>query len=173
MTRDRIYRLTKALKLGSYREAACRAAGIELQTFYNWMTRGRRPGEVGRYREFFETIEKVEAEVELGALKHWKGAMPKNWQAARDFLERRFPARWSQRVQVTLTKELGNALDQLENEFKDEPAVLERALNAIAGGHGGEALGGEEVGEGGPDHPGGETVLPAPPEPEAGDGPPA
>jgi hypothetical protein len=89
-------RLLDAIRSGSYYEPACRVAGISFQTFRNWLMRGERE-KSGPYFDFFEAVKAAEAEAELRAVTLWSKAMPKDWRAAKEFLERRHPSRWSQR----------------------------------------------------------------------------
>lgn len=89
-------RLINAIRNGSHYEPACRAAGISFQTFRNWLSRGERERS-GPFFEFFEDIKKAEADAELRALRLWNRAMPDDWRAAKDFLERRHPGRWNPR----------------------------------------------------------------------------
>jgi hypothetical protein len=89
-------RLLDAIRSGSYFEPACRVAGISFQTFRNWLLRGERE-KSGPYFDFFEGVKAAEAEAELRAVTLWSKAMPKDWRAAKEFLERRHPSRWSQR----------------------------------------------------------------------------
>jgi excisionase family DNA binding protein len=49
------------------------------------------------YLQFLEAVRQAEAEAEAHLVKSWQEQTPKNWRAARDFLARRFPMRWSER----------------------------------------------------------------------------
>ena len=91
-------RLLDALRCGSHYEPACRAAGISFQTFRNWLARGERE-QSGQYFDFLEAVKKAEAAAELRALRLWNKAMPDDWRAAKDFLERRHSKRWNDRQQ--------------------------------------------------------------------------
>jgi hypothetical protein len=78
---------------GNYMQAACAGVGISFATFRNWYNRGRKALR-GPYLEFFEAVRLAQAESEAQLVKNWQAQVPENWQAARDFLARRFPARW-------------------------------------------------------------------------------
>jgi hypothetical protein len=78
---------------GNYMQAACAGVGISFATFRNWYNRGRKALR-GPYLEFFEAVRLAQAESEANLVKNWQAQVPENWQAARDFLARRFPARW-------------------------------------------------------------------------------
>jgi hypothetical protein len=88
-------RLLSALRAGNYLEPACVYAGISYQTFLNWKERGEREGR-GPYFEFL--------------VAQWQQAMPENWQAVRDFLDRRHPDRWRKREELQHTGKDGAPL---------------------------------------------------------------
>jgi hypothetical protein len=48
----------------------------------------------GAYAQFAERVEAANLEAERRITEQWVAAMPGDWRAARDFLERRFPTRW-------------------------------------------------------------------------------
>jgi transposase len=89
-------RIVGLIAAGSYAEPAARAAGISASTFYSWMERGQLE-EDGIFREFREAIKRAEAEAEISAVKVVTSAMPRSWQAAMTFLERKHPDRWGRR----------------------------------------------------------------------------
>jgi transposase len=102
-------RLLSALRAGNYLEPACVYAGISYQTFLNWKERGEREGR-GPYFEFLEAINKAMADAEIRAVAQWQQAMPENWQAVRDFLDRRHPDRWRKREELQHTGKDGAPL---------------------------------------------------------------
>jgi len=57
----------------------------------------------GQYLQFFHAVKEAEAEAERRMVEMWVAQIPENWQAARDFLERRFPDRWSRRERLENT----------------------------------------------------------------------
>jgi len=89
-------RVLAAIRTGSYFEPACRSASISFQTFRNWVTRGERE-QSGPYFDFFVAVKAAESDAELRAVKFWSQAMRRDWRAAKEFLERRHPSRWSPR----------------------------------------------------------------------------
>ena len=93
LTPERQKKLVDAIRAGNYYETACTYAGIEYQTFRNWMTAGEQATR-GKYFGFFEAITRAEAEAESRAVALWQKAMPDDWRAAQMFLERRHPDRW-------------------------------------------------------------------------------
>jgi hypothetical protein len=85
--------LAEAIRAGNFYEAACGYAGIDYATFRRWMERGERESR-GAYRALRDAIEKAEAVAEVTVVAQWRSQIPTSWQAARDFLARRFPSRW-------------------------------------------------------------------------------
>jgi hypothetical protein len=89
-------RFVDAIRAGNYYETACHYAGIDYSTFRRWMQKGEEQ-KSGAFREFCEAVKKAEAESEMRMVTLWQKQAVDNWQAARDFLERRFPDRWGRR----------------------------------------------------------------------------
>ena len=90
--------ICEALRAGNYAEVAARYAGIGSTTFYRWMERGAADMAAGKatpFSEFSDAIKKAETDAEVRAVAIIQKAMPKNWQAAMTYLERKFPKRWS------------------------------------------------------------------------------
>jgi hypothetical protein len=121
-------RLLDAIRAGNYYEAACVYAGIGETTFYRWMERGEKASS-GEYREFWESVKKAEAEAEARVVALWQQEIPGNWQAARDFLARRFSDRWSpkEKVQTEVTGKDGGPV-----EIDDPRTVLLSRLERMA-----------------------------------------
>src|SRR5688572_29255607 len=86
-------RLTSAVRAGNFYVAACGYAGMDYATFRRWIERGDSESR-GKYRAFREAVEKAEADAEVTVVAQWRAQIPANWQAARDFLARRYPDRW-------------------------------------------------------------------------------
>lgn len=121
-------RLLDAIRAGNYYEAACVYAGIGETTFYRWMERGEKASS-GEYREFWESVKRAEAEAEARVVALWQQEIPGNWQAARDFLARRFSDRWSpkEKVQTEVTGKDGGPV-----EIDDPRTVLLSRLERMA-----------------------------------------
>lgn len=85
-----------AIRAGNYYEPTCAYAGIDYTTFRKCMQKGEKARK-GTYFEFFEAVKQAEAEAEASMVALWQKQIPENWQAARDFLERRYPDRWGRR----------------------------------------------------------------------------
>lgn len=95
------------VRRGSHLGTACRAAGVPVSVERLWRRLGRE-GVGSRVHEhvanedhvwYFEELERALGEVESEVVGHWLGATAENWQAARDFLARRFPQRWGNKEQ--------------------------------------------------------------------------
>jgi len=93
-------RLLDAIRAGNHYEPACRYAGIGYSTFRTWMIKGEEQRS-GQFREFLEAVKQAEAEAEMSMVAVWQKEAVDNWQAARDFLERRFPERWGRKDRVS------------------------------------------------------------------------
>lgn len=130
LTPELLQRLSDAICAGNYLQTACGMAGIHYATFRRWMVKGQKARD-GQFREFRETIRYAEAQAETKLVAAWQAHTPENWQAARDFLERRWPKRWARRDRkvdarpnkptdqltegLDLTKLSDEQLDQLES----------------------------------------------------------
>jgi hypothetical protein len=104
--------LCEAIAAGNYYEAACAYAGISYAAFARWMRLGKK-AKKGKYFKFFKTIKKVEADAEVTVVAQWRKQIPTSWQAARDFLARRFPERWAPKEHGQILK-LAQAVEQME-----------------------------------------------------------
>jgi transposase-like protein len=103
-------KLIQAIRIGNHYDTACKYAGITYQSFRNWMIKGEQAqhadpsaltdGDLD-YLAFYEAVQEAEANAEMVAVMRWREQMPSDWKAARDFLARRHPQRWGQRIEVT------------------------------------------------------------------------
>lgn len=124
--------LCDVMRIGNYLETACAQVGIDKKIVYEWLKRGAREKR-GKYTEFRFGVEKAQHDSEALLVGRIVGAGKEHWQANAWMLERKFPAKYGQRIRLTVDKELTDAVDRLEVEFRSEPAILERALRALAG----------------------------------------
>lgn len=95
-------KIVKVLADGGHYVTAATVAGVEYTTFRNWMLRGAQ-AHSGQYFDFLNAVKAAEAQAEAEAVAAWKSAIPDSWQAARDFLARRFPERWSDKARVDVS----------------------------------------------------------------------
>lgn len=108
-TPDRTQKIIDALRGGNYRSTACQYAGINYQTFLNWLTIAKGPDAPPEYVDFLEAVEKAEADAEVARValiaKASQDVMDEDgelvakgsWQAAAWHLERSHPERWGRR----------------------------------------------------------------------------
>jgi hypothetical protein len=120
-------RLVQAVADGNYREAACAYAGIGWSTFSRWMQRGEA-ARSGPFRELWEAIQEAEAEAEFRVVGQWQQQIPENWQAARDFLARRYPERWGPKERREVTGKDGGPLEQ-HVQVSGESVIEVRAVD--------------------------------------------
>lgn len=91
-TPEREARLMEALRAGNTRRASCAYAGIDQDTLANWMR---------KFSDFSDAIEKAEADAEIRNVAIIQKAASESWQAAGWWLERRRPADYRQRQELT------------------------------------------------------------------------
>jgi alpha-galactosidase/6-phospho-beta-glucosidase family protein len=103
-------KIVTALRAGNYQETAARYAGINHDTFYEWMRRGKdEPGSI--FSDFAEAVEKAKADAEVRDVALIdRAAADGNWQAAAWKLERKFPNRWGRVNRTEVTGADGGAL---------------------------------------------------------------
>ena len=104
LTKERQDIIIKAIYDGTTYETASALAGIEYDTFRNWMNRGKADGN-GRFFRFFSAVRHAEAmcRYELANSIKNAGVVKNDWRAASDYLERRDPENWSKQNNVKLS----------------------------------------------------------------------
>jgi hypothetical protein len=106
--------ICKVLKEGAYIETAAEAAGISVQTLYNWLDRGavsEKP-----YAAFLEAVMRARAEGELALFRRAKRGDSKGvsfggGRAAAFILERTRPNRYAQRVNLRVEDAVREVLE--------------------------------------------------------------
>jgi len=84
----------------TYKDAA-EAAGVNYDTFNEWMRAGAE-GKTGKFSEFFGAIRKAEAQCRLNMTRVIQSAAAKgDWKAAEAYLRRRDRVNWGDNVDVT------------------------------------------------------------------------
>ena len=84
----------------TYKDAA-EAAGVNYDTFNEWMRAGA-DGKAGKFSEFFGAIRTAEAQCRLNMTRVIQSAAAKgDWKAAEAYLRRRDRANWGDNVDVT------------------------------------------------------------------------
>jgi len=128
-------KIIAAVRAGNFLDTAARYAGVEYQTFRNWMVRGEKelarlaqPNAKPReseapFVEFFETVSQAEAEAEVAAVTYWQDALPNNWQASSAFVRSRYRRRWDP-PQQQVNVQLNLSPDELARLSDEELAEL-------------------------------------------------
>jgi hypothetical protein len=117
------------LKLGNYLETAAAVVGIERQTLYNWIEKGRR-AKSGPYRQFFDAVEKAQSNAESLLVGRIMVAGVKEWQANAWMLERKWPRKYGRQVQIVVRDELTAFVDFLEGALDGE--TFRRVVDVVA-----------------------------------------
>src|SRR5688572_6680302 len=90
-TAPRVQAVLRALELGCTRRAAAGVADIHPSTLYEWLAKDPT---------FSDAVEKAEAKAEGTYIAAVANAVPKSWQAAAWWLERRHHEDFAQRNKV-------------------------------------------------------------------------
>lgn len=133
-------KLLLALSTGNTPQTACQYAGCTYDVFRVWMQRGEFLEERGdlytpeeqEYVDFYHEANEAEIRTELQAVGAWQKQFSKDWKAARDYLARRYPKKWGQRVEIDVGRKdeeiltLLAAVSQVDEEHKpiDVPSNL-------------------------------------------------
>lgn len=116
--------ILKALGMGATYKDASEAAGVDYDTFNEWMKRGME-GRGREFSEFFGAVRKTEAQARLNYLSTIAQAAAKgDWKAAEAYLKRRDRANWGDAVDVTSGGEKITEITvnwTLPNESGDKP----------------------------------------------------
>ena len=78
----------------------CARVGVNPSTFYRWLDTGET-AKTGRYREFYEAVERAKADSALRLVSQITLQAPADWRAAAFILERRFPDDYGRRAELT------------------------------------------------------------------------
>lgn len=81
-------RICDVLRTGNTRKAACDYAGIDQDTFANWLA---------RFSDFSDAVKKAESECEVRNVALIQKAAQETWTAAAWWLERRRPDDWARK----------------------------------------------------------------------------
>jgi hypothetical protein len=131
-----------SMEAGTSLKQAALAAGVSERALNDWLRTGRavvaecertgkRPTKTQSiYVNFLHAIEEAGARCEDRYVTIIANAATLNWSAAAWMLERKAPARYGQRVQVTVEQELSRALDKLRKKLS--PKEYEKVLETLA-----------------------------------------
>ena len=92
--------ILKAITAAATRVDAAASAGVHYGTFLNWMKRGEQARK-GMFFEFFNAITRAEADVRISLANAIAVAAKTDWRAGIDYLKRRDPANWGDKLQVS------------------------------------------------------------------------
>ena len=132
-------RICDDIRLGISLRMAAEGAGIGLSTLFKWMNVN-----TARHRRFREEVQKARrdrtaqllATIQLSARSKidTNGSVIKAGDAemALKLLERIEPQDFAQRVKMQVDSEIGEAVERLKHELRDEPKILLRVLRSIA-----------------------------------------
>lgn len=95
LTQEKADKIVAALKMGNYRSAAAKYAGVEPRTIREWITlanKGHQP-----YLDFLDRIKVAEGEAEASLVATIRRAANDTWTAAAWLLERKHAPKWGKR----------------------------------------------------------------------------
>jgi hypothetical protein len=104
---EKATQICDALKIGATRKAAVRHAGIDYQTFLNWL---------GRYSSFSSEVASSEAMAELrftstlAAAAQGSEGKPGDWRPALEWLKRRRREEWGDHIRQEVTGDASRPL---------------------------------------------------------------
>lgn len=125
MSEPRVEAILKAIEHGCTREAAAGAGGIGRATLYRWIEGDET---------FRDEVEKAELRAEAAYTMSVAAAVPKNWQAAAWWLERRHWQRYGKHDRVDMTVDLGAIAERVASEDGlDRDALLAEAEAVLRG----------------------------------------
>lgn len=100
-------KIVASLRAGAYPETAAALAGINRDTLYDWLKKGRGDDKTPPrepFATFAREVEAAMAEAELRDLEILRRAAEDGvWQASAWRLERRWPQRWGRRQEIGIT----------------------------------------------------------------------
>jgi hypothetical protein len=97
-TPELIAKVSAILRTGAYLDTAAEAAGIDVDTFAQWLTKGAKQRS-GPYRDLHAAVQRARAEGEATHVALIAQSARDNWQAAAWLLERQYPDRWARASQ--------------------------------------------------------------------------
>jgi transposase-like protein len=122
LTEPRVEAVLLALEMGCTRRAAAGAAGIHHSTLYEW---------INNDPTFSDEVEKAEDKAEATYLAAVANAVPKSWQAAAWWLERRKHQDYAQKVRVDVKIDLRAEITKLADELGLDPDAAIAEAEAI------------------------------------------
>lgn len=99
LTPERHKRIVDLIEAGNYPETAAGACGVSKTAFYAWMAKGRE-AKSGKYREFWEDVQRAREAAEAELVATVKLAARDDWRAASWMLERTRKGKYSKPIHV-------------------------------------------------------------------------
>ena len=104
---------------------------VEDSTFQSWMRIGKKSS-VGIYKELYDRVLQADAAAESYALEKWRDHFDRDPKAAKEFLARRYPERWSERryIKLAVDREMEQMLKELQQRLPEDVFLL--VMNELA-----------------------------------------
>lgn len=99
-----IDKLVERIREGNYLYVSANSVGIPSPTLTYWLRRGQEE-EDGPYHDFYEKVQRANADIEVEMVSRLKQAAEDNWKANIEFLQRRFGDRWSRNDRARIAVE--------------------------------------------------------------------
>jgi len=126
LTHDIIAKVDARIREGLSRERALRAAGVPPSVYRQWFKLGKDG--VQPYAQWLNALEEAEANAEDDRVQKIRDN--KDWKAQAWLLERRYPERWGQKIQLEVRREVERVLDAAEKILPTK--LYEKLLAQIA-----------------------------------------
>jgi hypothetical protein len=124
LTEPRVEAILRAIEHGCTRQAAAGAGGVSRMTLYRWIEADDT---------LRDEVEKAEAKAEAAYTMAVANAVPKNWQAAAWWLERRRHEDYGRREQIDMRIDLRAEAKRLAQELELNEDEVMAEVSAILG----------------------------------------
>lgn len=132
VTPEQFKQMAQLLSIGLTVTDVCTVVGISRETFYKWRAVGQQSTDRDDpLRKFADAVAAGKASAKAHALGQVTKGMAKDWKAGAWYLGVTYPQEFGPKVRVTLEKEFGDAVSNLEEDFADQPEVLGKILSSL------------------------------------------
>jgi hypothetical protein len=124
--------IINAVKMGIRPAATYRLVRVSESAIRKWLKRGETLAEEDysqlsnedrEYVDFYFDIQKAEGMIMQHALAKWVGWMDRDSKAPKEFMAKRFPEEWGDKMEITFTQkkeeEFQELLEELEGDYID------------------------------------------------------